>query len=119
MIWLFTPLHCRKNIACQSRSFNHAPVAHSRAGVQQQGDHRRKHAANRRPESVHAIAGDCPQTLQTAPGQTGRLLFKNQRIRRLTFTKTAPDTSLGIIACGLAYNYLMENWQEIESRTLF
>ncbi len=24
----------------------------------------------------------------------------------------APNKSLGIIACGLAYNYLMENWQE-------
>ncbi len=44
-------------------------LAHSRAGV-----NRRKYAAQtRRPESVHAIAGDCPQTLQTAPGQAGRL----------------------------------------------
>ncbi len=50
-----------------------------------------------------------------------RILLENQekfqfdnRITRYNFFKDAPERKLGIIACGIAVNYLLENFNEVE-----
>ncbi len=89
-------------------------LAHSRAGVQQ----RETIAENtlHKPEDPNQF-----MLLPAIARKRYKLLLDKQadfiqesENSPFNIYKDGPDTSLGIIACGLAYNYLMENWQESE-----
>jgi indolepyruvate ferredoxin oxidoreductase alpha subunit len=89
-------------------------LAHSRAGVQQ----RETIAENtlHKPEDPNQF-----MLLPAIARKRYKLLLDKQadfiqesENSPFNMYKDGPDTSLGIIACGLAYNYLMENWQESE-----
>ncbi|GAK55215.1 indolepyruvate ferredoxin oxidoreductase, alpha chain [Candidatus Vecturithrix granuli] len=89
-------------------------LAHSRAGVQQ----REAIAENtlHKPEDPNQF-----MLLPAIARKRYKLLLGKQtdfvqesENSPFNVYKDGPDKSLGIIACGLAYNYLMENWQDRE-----
>lgn len=89
-------------------------LAHSRSGVTRQ---------EIIPENSLHLPED-PNQFMLLPA-IARKRYKYLLLRQRQFEKESenspfnvyqdgPDKSSGIIACGLAYNYLMENWQETE-----
>ncbi len=89
-------------------------LAHSRSGVTRQ---------EKKPEkSLHQP--EDPNQFVLLPA-LARIRYKHLLELQTSFEQASedspfnlyhdgPDKSLGIIACGLAYNYCMENWQEAE-----
>jgi indolepyruvate ferredoxin oxidoreductase alpha subunit len=91
-------------------------LAHSRSGVQ-------------RKEQLPQNKGSIPQNLRqfVLLPSIARVNYSNLLANQVHMEKAsedsdynvyqdAKDKSLGIIACGIAYNYLMENFQEREMR---
>ena len=89
-------------------------LSHSRAGVTRR---------ERNDENVLKLPED-PNQFMLLPAIARKryklLLEKQQAFEQesenspFNVYRDGSDKSLGIIACGLAYNYLMENWQESE-----
>lgn len=91
-------------------------IAHSRSGVSRKPT---------KPENALQLPSDPRQfvLLPAIARQRYKGLLSSQSAFELDSEKSAynqyfdaPDKSLGIIACGLAYNYLMENFQDAPSK---